>query len=186
MGRAGAMPPRHLSTRTHREASSWSRSAAGDGFRACLASRKANPRHCPVSAATCSRRSARSSALAGQQSTAAQAEERIERPGARRPRPAAKARQSRHRPSLAHAPNTAVRSGSRAVVPGSVVPTSEAPPTAPRRHAQTEGSASSRVAAEGFAALPGQLRDRDGVRGREAHGVPDALPVPARGQADVL
>ena len=73
-GRAGGLPPRHLSTRIWPGPSN-KRNAAGDGLSAWRASRKAKPRHWPVSAATCKRRSARSSALVGQPSTAPQAAE---------------------------------------------------------------------------------------------------------------
>ena len=50
-----------------------SRSAAGEGLARWRRSRRAKPRHWPLSAATCRRRSARASACCGQPSTAAQA-----------------------------------------------------------------------------------------------------------------
>ena len=58
MGRAGTAPPRHFSTCSPPSGSSCNRSAAGEGWGAWRAERRATPSACPWSAATCSRRSA--------------------------------------------------------------------------------------------------------------------------------
>ena len=75
-GRAGTLPPRHLSTLSRPPACSCSRKAAGEGWRAWRRWRSRKPGVWPWSAATCRRRSMVWSAPSGQPSTAAQQAER--------------------------------------------------------------------------------------------------------------